>query len=88
MPLAVVRYEETPNPNAIKCWLDGTVSDGPVSFLRADAAAGNPLAEAIFEGGQVTHLLFNGEWLTLCREPGARWAPLKKRLVQALSEQT
>ena len=49
MPLAITEYEETPNPDALKCWLDGSVSDGPVSFLRCEAAAGHPLAEAIFE---------------------------------------
>lgn len=88
MPLAITEYEETPNPDALKCWLDGSVSDGPVSFLRCEAAGDHPLAQAIFEGGKVTNLLLNGNWLTICRAPGTRWPPLKKKLEQALAEHT
>ena len=29
MPCTVVEYETTPNPNALKCWLDQPISDGP-----------------------------------------------------------
>ena len=85
MPLSVTEYEDTPNPDALKCWLDGSASDGVVSFLRADAAAGHPLAEAIFEGGLVTTLLINGNWLTVCRTPGKGWGAVKKHVERALA---
>ena len=88
MPLSVTEYEDTPNPNALKCWLDGRISDEVQSYLRPDAAVGNALAEAIFEGGLVTTLLVNGDWLTVCRTPGKGWGTVKKHLERALSAHT
>ena len=88
MPLTVIEYEDTPNPDALKCWLDGRISEEVQSFLRPDAAVGNALAEAIFEGGLVTTLLINGDWLTVCRTPGKGWGTVKKHLDRALFAHT
>lgn len=85
MAWTITKYEDTPNPDALKCWLDHSISEGPVSFLSVASAGGHPVAEAIFASGKVTTLLLNGEWLTVCRVPGIRWPALKKQLEQVLA---
>jgi hypothetical protein len=87
MPLTVIRYEDTPNPNAMKCWLSGRVSEGPRSFLNAASADGDPLAKAIFEQAQATTLLFLGDWMTVNKRPEARWPAVKRAIEKALAAQ-
>ena len=48
MGFTVVEIQPTPNPNAAKLVLDGSVSQQPMSFFNAGAAKGFPLAEALF----------------------------------------
>ena len=85
MPFAITEFEETPNPNAIKCWLDPPISDGIRSFLDADAARGDPIAAALFDGAPITTLLFGGAWLTVNKEPDADWASVKSKVASILA---
>src|SRR5262245_48021284 len=73
MPYAITEFESTPNPNAVKCWLDKPISEGPRSFWRPDLAAGDPIAAALFAEAGVTNVLFNGEWMTVNKPPDADW---------------
>ena len=85
MPCTVVEYETTPNPNALKCWLDQPISDGPVSFLNAEAAKGHSLAEPLFATGKIGNLLLNGTWLTVGKIEKTTWPTVKKHLERVLS---
>lgn len=84
--MRIVRYETTPNPNAMKCWVDRAISDRPLSYLNAEMAANDPTARAIFEQTGATTLLFNGDWFTINKPPGADWSTIKRRLAGVLSE--
>lgn len=86
MPLRITRYEPTPNPNALKCWLDAHVSDRPQSFLNADMASDHPLASALFDTGVITTLLFNGAWMTINKTPASTWTTTKRRVEAVLAE--
>ncbi|HRP62000.1 MAG TPA: NifU N-terminal domain-containing protein [Phycisphaerales bacterium] len=86
MPFVVTEFESTPNPNAVKCWLDRPISDRPRSFLNPSMAAGDPLAQAIFEQTGATTLLFNGDWLTVNKPPEAHWATVKAKIRKVLAE--
>lgn len=86
MPFVVTEFESTPNPNAVKCWLDRPISDGPRSFLNPSMAAGDPLARAIFQQTGATTLLFNGDWLTVNKPPEANWATVKAKIRKVLAE--
>ena len=86
MPINVVGYDPTPNPNALKCRLDVAISKGPRSFLNAEMAAADPLAEALFEKASLTNLYINGDWMTISRKPGKAWPPIKIAIEQCLSE--
>jgi hypothetical protein len=88
MPLRVIDFEDTPNPNAIKCNLDACVHDGSASFRSRDDAQAHPLARAIFELKGVNNLLLCNDWLTVGREAGSPWAPIKRGVRDALANHT
>lgn len=86
MPYDVTKFESTPNPNAVKCWLDRPISDRPRSFLNAQMAAEDPIASALFEQAGVTNVLLNGIWLTVNKPPEADWASVKAKVRRVLKE--
>ncbi len=83
--MQIVRYESTPNPNALKCWLDTPISTRPRSFRSRDDAATDPLAGALFDEAGLTCLLLNGDWMTITRSPGADWSAVKSRVSAILA---
>lgn len=84
--MRIVGYEETPNPNAIKCLADSVLSPVPASFRTAEAAAGHPLAEALFAVPGVTNVFILNNWLTIGRVPGKPWGPIKKAVERAIRQ--
>jgi hypothetical protein len=84
MPFTVTHFESTPNPNAVKCWLDKPISDRPRSFLNQEMASDDPLAAALFAEAGVTTVLFNGDWLTVNKPPDADWTGVKNRVKRVL----
>ncbi len=85
MPWTITQYETTPNPNALKCWLDAPISEGPMSFLSAEAAMGHPVGEALFATGKISTILLNGDWLTVCKIESTTWPTVKKHVERVLS---
>ena len=81
----VTEFESTPNPNAVKCWLDGAISTEPRSFLNARAAQEDPVAAALFAPGQVTTVLFFGDWVTVSKTPEASWRSVKAHVKKVLA---
>ena len=84
MPIRVVRFEPTPNPNALKCWLDRRVSDGPRSFFSADEARADALASALFAVPGVTNLLLLGDWMTVGKSPESDWPAVRRGVERTL----
>jgi hypothetical protein len=85
MPLKVVKYQTTPNPNALKVVLDGPISDRPRSFRTRDDGAGDALAQQFFAIDGVTSLLFNGDWFTVNKSADAAWPGVKKAVERVLA---
>lgn len=85
MAFHITQFETTPNPNAMKCWLDRPISDRPRSFLDAQAAAADPVAEALFSQAGVTTLLFNGQWITVNKQPDQDWSAVKRCVERVLA---
>ncbi len=85
MPYRVLRYEETPNPNALKCVLDATVAPGPRSHRTRDTATSDPTAQAIFAIDGVTSLLFSEGWMTINKSPATSWKSVKSALERVLA---
>jgi len=85
MPYTITEFESTPNPNALKCWLDRPISSGPRSFLNAEMAADDPIASRLFEQAGAVCVLFNGDWMTVNKAPEARWSTVKAAVQEVLS---
>lgn len=84
MPAKIIRYDPTPNPNALKCIVDAPLSDRPRSFRSREAATGDRLGEALFAIEGVTNVLINGEWFTVNKSPESKWGALKPGIERAL----
>ncbi len=85
MPLNVIRFDPTPNPDALKCILDGRLSTGPRSFLTPDDAGDDPVAVALFAIDGVRNILINGDWVTVGKHADAKWGPIRERVKKTLA---
>ena len=86
MPYRVVKYQATPNPNAVKVMLDKPITDRPRSFRSPADSEGDPLADRFFAIEGVAGLLFNGDWFTINKSADADWAAIKKIVERELAE--
>ena len=79
MGFKVLEIQPTPNPNAVKLVLDGSVSQQPLSFFNVAAAKDYPLAVALFAIDGVSSLLLLGDFITINKSPAADWADITLR---------
>lgn len=86
MPYRVIRYEETPNPNALKCILDRPISAHPRSFRGPESAGDDEAARALFSVKGVAVILMNGDWMTVNKTPEASWKSVKAGVERVLGE--
>lgn len=86
MPYAVRAFQDTPNPNALKCVLDRSAGEGSRSFFNAEAAAGDPIASRLFAIDGVTNVLIHGDWITVNKRAEAAWAGIKRAVERVLRE--
>lgn len=88
MALSVVRFDTTPNPNALKCVLDASVTEAPRSYFRAEQAteAGDTLAASLFAIPGVTNVLIHSDWITVCKASEASWAEIKRGIREVVSK--
>ena len=85
MPYSVVEVQPTPNPNALKFMLDRPIAEQPTSFFNAEAAAGHPIATALFAVPGVSSLLLLGDFVTVNKSADASWPQIKERVRQVLA---
>lgn len=85
MPYRVVRFEDTPNPNAVKCVLDRPVATTTRSYRDKPAPGSDPLADCLFAIDGVTNLLFVADWVTVSKEPRKPWRAVKSAVEKALA---
>jgi Fe-S cluster biogenesis protein NfuA len=80
-----IETETTPNPAALK-FLPGTsVMDvGTREFATPEAAEASPLAQAIFDTGEVVNVFFGADFVSVTAAPGADWSALKSQIVAIL----
>ena len=74
-----IRFETTPNPNALKCPLEPDADRLPRSYFNADQArdAGDRLAIDLFGVPGVSNVLIHTGFVTVGKAPGASWGPIK-----------
>jgi hypothetical protein len=79
-----MRFEPTPNPNALKCVLDTPRTGAIVSAGKTEEAGGDPLALALLGIPGITRVLLHTAFVTVSKEPGVDWAPIKRAVKKVL----
>lgn len=82
----ITQFQDTPNPNALKCVLDRAIAEAPKSYATPASAAADPIAARLFALPGVTNLLIHPTWITVNKSPDAAWKTLKPAIAKALAE--
>jgi Fe-S cluster biogenesis protein NfuA len=83
----IAEVEYTPNPNARKFVLKEPLTWGIArSFDDAAAAAGDPLALALFDIAHVTNVYYVDHWITVTQDGLAPWDELLRELAVPIRE--
>ena len=80
-----IETETTPNPSSLE-FLPGraVMPSGSREFSSPEAAEASPLAEAVFDTGEVVNVFFGSDFVTVTAAPGADWSALKPQVVTIL----
>jgi Fe-S cluster biogenesis protein NfuA len=80
-----IETEQTPNPATLKFLPGRTVmATGTRDFASADEAAASPLAEALFDLGDVTGVFFGRDFISVTAAPGVAWSDLRTDVIAIL----
>ena len=82
----LIETETTPNPASLK-FLPGRHvmgAGGTREFATPEAAEASPLAQALFDTGEVTGVFFGADFVTVTAAPGASWSDLKPTVLGVL----
>lgn len=88
MPITSIDFQDTPNPNAIKCVVDRPIADSPRSYFSKDQSAADPLAAGLFDIPGVTNVLILGNFVTVSKRPETTWKSLKPQIERVLRAAT
>lgn len=80
-----IETETTPNPSSLK-FLPGqeVMASGTREFATPEAAEASPLAQAIFDTGEVVNVFFGGDFVSVTAAPGVSWSDLKPQVLSIL----
>ena len=80
-----IETETTPNPASLK-FLPGqpVMQQGTREFATPEAAEASPLAQAIFDTGEVVNVFFGGDFVIVTAAPGVSWSDLKPQVLAIL----
>ncbi len=82
----LIETEATPNPASLK-FLPGRAvmgASGTREFTGPEAAEASPLAQALFDTGEVTGVFFGADFVTVTAAPGVEWRELKPSVLGVL----
>ena len=85
MQFMFIETETTPNPSTLK-FLPGelVMATGTREFTSPEAAEVSPLAQALFDLGDVTGVFFGRDFVSVTAAPGVEWASLKPQVLSLL----
>lgn len=86
MPKPKIRFDETPNPQAGKFTVGRTLVEGRkgLTFSSAGEAGDNPIAAALLAEPGVASVFIVADFVTVTKQPDARWTELAPRVQAAL----
>ncbi len=85
MGYTVTDFEPTPNPNARKANLDRPICDATRSYFRAEQAADDPVASALFAIEGVAGVMLLGGFVTITKTPDADWPAIQQHVAEVLA---
>ncbi|MFI4916242.1 MAG: NifU N-terminal domain-containing protein [Phycisphaerales bacterium JB060] len=81
----VIGFESTPNPNAVKILLDGTLTNNPRSYREPPGDdCPDALAAALFAIDGVRVVLIHHHFVTVCKADKTPWSAIKRRAKSAI----
>ena len=85
IPPMFIETETTPNPATLK-FLPGqqVMPSGTRDFASPEEAEASPLAQALFDTGEVTGVFFGSNFVSVTAGPGVDWSVLKPQVVAVL----
>jgi Fe-S cluster biogenesis protein NfuA len=87
MRVMLIETEATPNPATLKFLPGRTVMDaGTRDFATPEEAEASPLAQAIFDLGDVTGVFFGRDFVSVTAAPGVEWHVLKPDVLAILMD--
>lgn len=87
MAVMLIETEATPNPATLKFLPGRSVMDaGTRDFATPEEAEASPLAEALFDLGDVTGVFFGRDFISVTAAPGTDWSILKGDVLALLVE--
>ncbi|WP_225204728.1 NifU family protein [Novosphingobium huizhouense] len=80
-----IETETTPNPATLK-FLPGelVMAAGTREFTSPEEAEASPLAQALFDLGDVTGVFYGRDFVSVTIAPGAQWADVKPQVLSLL----
>jgi Fe-S cluster biogenesis protein NfuA len=80
-----IETETTPNPASLK-FLPGrqVMPTGTREFADPESAEASPLAQALFDTGEVTNVFLGSDFVAVTAAPGVDWTQLKPQVVAVL----
>ncbi|WP_271078306.1 NifU family protein [Aurantiacibacter sp. MUD61] len=80
-----IETETTPNPSTLK-FLPGreVMKSGTRDFATPEEAEASPLAQALFDTGEVTGVFYGYNFVSVTSAPGVSWSDLKPQVVAIL----
>ncbi|MDF1833720.1 MAG: NifU family protein [Alteraurantiacibacter sp. bin_em_oilr2.035] len=80
-----IETETTPNPATLK-FLPGrqVMPQGTRDFATPEDAEASPLAQTLFDTGEVTGVFFGADFVSVTAAPGVAWSDLKPQVVAVL----
>jgi Fe-S cluster biogenesis protein NfuA len=85
MAAMLIETEPTPNPATLKFLPGRTVMDaGTRDFANPEEAEASPLAEALFDLGDVEGVFFGRDFISVTAAPGVQWMDLKPQVLGVL----
>jgi Fe-S cluster biogenesis protein NfuA len=81
----LIETETTPNPATLK-FMPGrpVMTGGTRDFAAPEEAEASPLAEALFDLGDVEGVFFGSDFVSVTAAPGAEWRDLKPNVLSVL----
>src|SRR5688572_23102533 len=85
MPPMLIETETTPNPSTLK-FLPGqaVMTGGTRDFADPEEAEASPLAQALFDLGDVQGVFFGRDFVSVTAAPAVDWVDLKPQVLGVL----